>query len=122
MITADGARVVSADHAASNGIIHVIDSVMFPVPTQDIVSFLTSMGEFFSTLITAVKDAGLVDTLQGKHSTLLSAEGLPFKSSILHLLKYACIPMLSANKAAHFGFETPRRCYQKSKTGVSVAP
>ena len=69
MITADGAPVVSADHAASNGIIHVIDSVMLPVATQNIVSFLTSNGEFFSTLITAVKDAGLVDTLQGKNST-----------------------------------------------------
>ena len=28
----------------------------------------------------------------------------------------------SANKAAHSEFETHRRCHQKSKTGVSVAP
>ena len=28
----------------------------------------------------------------------------------------------SANKAAHSGFETQRRCHQKSKTGESVAP
>ena len=28
----------------------------------------------------------------------------------------------SANKATHSGFETQRRCHQKSKTGVSVAP
>ena len=28
----------------------------------------------------------------------------------------------STNKAAHSGFETQRRCHQKSKTGVSVAP
>ena len=29
-------------------------------------------------------------------------------------------PLPSANKAAHSGFETQRRRYQKSKTGVSV--
>ena len=28
----------------------------------------------------------------------------------------------SLNKAVHSGFETQRRCHQKSKTGVSVAP
>ena len=32
------------------------------------------------------------------------------------------MPLSSANKAAHFGFETQRRRHQKSKTGVSVAP
>ena len=30
--------------------------------------------------------------------------------------------MQSSNKAAHSGFETHRKCHQKSKTGVSVAP
>ena len=33
----------------------------------------------------------------------------------------SCTPPPRANKAAHYGFETQRRCYQKSKTGVSVA-
>ena len=33
-----------------------------------------------------------------------------------------CMPMPSANKAAHSGFETQRRHHQKSKTGVSVVP
>ena len=32
-----------------------------------------------------------------------------------------CMPMPSANKAAHSGFKTHRRHYQQSKTGVSVA-
>ena len=32
------------------------------------------------------------------------------------------MPQTSANKAAHSGFETQRRCHHKSKTGVSVAP
>ena len=32
------------------------------------------------------------------------------------------MPLPSVNNAAHSGFETQRRCHQKSKTGVSVAP
>ena len=32
-----------------------------------------------------------------------------------------CMPPPSANKAAHSGFETQRRCQQKSKTEVLVA-
>ena len=32
------------------------------------------------------------------------------------------MPLQSSNKASHSGFETQRRCHQKSKTGVSVAP
>ena len=31
-------------------------------------------------------------------------------------------PLPSVNKAGHSGFETQRRCHQKSETGVSVAP
>ena len=31
------------------------------------------------------------------------------------------MPPTSVNKAAHSGFETQRRCHQKSKMGVSVA-
>ena len=34
----------------------------------------------------------------------------------------SCMPLQSVNKAAHSGLETQRRCHQKSKTGVSVAP
>ena len=33
-----------------------------------------------------------------------------------------CMSPPSTNKATHAGFETKRRCHQKSKTGVSVAP
>ena len=75
--------------------------------------------------------------------------GLPFKSSILPLFKHACgeqqlaklatkrsagvapevnlgectscTPVPSVNKASRSGFETLRRCHQKSKTGILVA-
>ena len=35
--------------------------------------------------------------------------------------RVTCMPLPSANKAAHSGFETQRRYHQKPKTGVSVA-
>ena len=34
----------------------------------------------------------------------------------------ACMPLPSVNKSVHYGFETQRKCNQKSKTWVSVAP
>ena len=33
-----------------------------------------------------------------------------------------CMPLPSKDKAANSGFETQRKCHQKSKTRVSVAP
>jgi uncharacterized surface protein with fasciclin (FAS1) repeats len=60
-VSVGGANVVKTDIVCSNGVIHVIDSVMMP---QDIVG-LALGSEDFSTLVTAVKAAGLVETLQG---------------------------------------------------------
>ncbi len=59
----DGSRVVAADVLASNGVIHVIDSVM--LPRKDLVATAIE-AKSFSTLVTAVKAAGLVEALQGK--------------------------------------------------------
>jgi uncharacterized surface protein with fasciclin (FAS1) repeats len=59
----DQAQVVKADIQCSNGIIHVIDSVILPVE-QDIVD-VAAGNPSFSTLVAAVKAAGLVDTLKG---------------------------------------------------------
>ena len=71
------ANVVTADVFASNGVIHVIDSVLLP-PTvvealglgeeqaaADIVGTAVAAGQF-PTLIAAVEAAGLVETLQGE--------------------------------------------------------
>jgi uncharacterized surface protein with fasciclin (FAS1) repeats len=62
-VQVDKARVVKADIHASNGVIHVIDSVIMP-SSNDIVETAVSAGSF-ETLIAAVKAAGLVDTLKG---------------------------------------------------------
>lgn len=55
------AQVVITDVQASNGVIHVIDSVILP-PAQNIAEVLQADGRF-STLLTAVDAADLVETL-----------------------------------------------------------
>ena len=59
----DESTVVAADILSSNGVIHVVDSVL--LPKSDIVEAATSDGRF-KTLLTAATAAGLVDTLKGK--------------------------------------------------------
>lgn len=62
-VMVNDASVVATDVAASNGIIHVIDSVIMP-PQADIVDTAVGAGSF-DTLVTAVQAAGLVETLKG---------------------------------------------------------
>jgi len=59
--------VISTDVMASNGVIHVIDSVLLP-PVEmkkDIIEIAAEAGSF-NTLLAAVEAAGLVDLLQTK--------------------------------------------------------
>jgi transforming growth factor-beta-induced protein len=58
----NNSRVVQADVDVSNGVIHVIDSVL--LPPKDIVDTAVADGRF-TTLVAAVQAAGLVDTLKG---------------------------------------------------------
>jgi transforming growth factor-beta-induced protein len=58
------AKVVVTDIQASNGVIHVIDTVLLP-PTADIVDTAIADGRF-TTLVAAVQAAGLVDALKGE--------------------------------------------------------
>jgi transforming growth factor-beta-induced protein len=60
----DNAQVVLTDIEASNGVIHVIDAVILP-ESRDIVDIAVEDGRF-TTLVTAVKAAGLVDALKGE--------------------------------------------------------
>lgn len=66
--TSDGvqinnAEVIIPDIEASNGVIHVVDSVLMP-PENDLVETAMEAGSF-DTLVTAIQEAGLVETLQG---------------------------------------------------------
>ena len=60
----DGATVTTTDIRCSNGIIHVIDSVILP-STNDIVATAVEAGQF-NTLAAALKAAGLVEALRGE--------------------------------------------------------
>ncbi len=57
----DGATVTATDIACTNGMIHVIDTVLLP---KDLVDVAAGAGSF-DTLVSAVQAAGLVDTLKG---------------------------------------------------------
>jgi transforming growth factor-beta-induced protein len=74
----NNANVVKADVGANNGVIHVIDKVLLPpglMPSTPVTTKPTQSGTIvdvaasnpdFSTLVTAVKAAGLAETLSGK--------------------------------------------------------
>merc|ERR1711868_109880 len=70
-ITINGKRVISADNMADNGVVHFIDGVML-VPKGDLVDTLVA-DERFSTLVTAVQAAGLVDTIKQADSLTIFA-------------------------------------------------
>lgn len=59
-----GVRVTTTDVMASNGVIHIVDSVMMP-NTDDILTTATKAGSF-TTLAAAIGAAGLVETLSGR--------------------------------------------------------
>lgn len=62
-VMVDGAQVVATDIACTNGVIHVIDSVI--LPSEDNIPTVATKAGKFSTLLAAAKAAGLVDALSG---------------------------------------------------------
>jgi len=60
----DNATVKAVDIKCSNGVIHVIDSVILPV--NDNLAAVASKAGTFKTLVAAAKAAGLVDALTGE--------------------------------------------------------
>ena len=68
-VRVDGATVTATDVMASNGIIHVIDSVLIPqapaAKPKNIVQTAVAAGQF-KTLASLLKKAGLAGTLQGR--------------------------------------------------------
>jgi uncharacterized surface protein with fasciclin (FAS1) repeats len=63
-VTIDNATVTATDIKCSNGVIHVIDTVIMP-STIDVVATAMQAGKF-KTLCAAVEAAGLASTLQGE--------------------------------------------------------
>ena len=62
-VTIDGVKVTTADIRCSNGVIHVIDTILMP-NTDDIVATAVKAGSF-KTLAAALDAAALVKALQG---------------------------------------------------------
>jgi uncharacterized surface protein with fasciclin (FAS1) repeats len=59
------ANIVATNVFASNGVIHVIDRVILPLPAENIVAVAQAAAPEFSILVQAVAAAGLVDVLSG---------------------------------------------------------
>lgn len=75
-VTIEGNVISQVDLMASNGIIHVIDSVMM-APKTDIVGYVSGNSEL-STLLSLVKQANLVSALQQDGLTLFAPTDAAF--------------------------------------------
>ena len=91
-VLVNGATLLNADLKTSNGVIHVIDSVLLPpAPANDIASVAKKAGQF-KTLLAAVDAAGLNSVLTGKDQVTVLAptdaafQALP-KGTVEALLK-----------------------------------
>merc|ERR1711879_389616 len=62
-VTVNGKRLKKFDIQASNGVIHMITEVIYPFIPDQTIAEVVSTDPRFSTLLAAVKAAGLVDTL-----------------------------------------------------------
>ena len=95
----DKAKVTTPDVTASNGLIHVIDSVLIPkaapaAPAKNIVQTAIAAGQF-KTLASLLTKAGLAGTLQGKGSFTVFA---PTDAAFAKVPK-ATLAALGKNKA-----------------------
>ena len=126
----NGATVQTADIAASNGVIHIIDKVLSlppapaPVPTKNIVELASSVADL-STLVTALVAGKLTTALSGKGPfTVFAPTNEAFaklpKATLAHLLKpenikelqlvleYHVIPGAAIHAADLKSFQTAR--------------
>ena len=78
-VLVNGAKVVTPDVMASNGVIHVIDTVLLPpaAPAQNIVKTAIAAGQF-KTLASLLQKAGLVKTLQSGRWTVFAPTDAAF--------------------------------------------
>ena len=99
-VTFNESKLVKADIACSNGVIHVIDTVLIPGQNEGTMTsnkkniVETAMdAEKFKTLIAAVKAAGLAETLQGEGPfTVFAPTDEAFKKIPAETLKTLLMP------------------------------
>jgi len=118
----DGVKVIKTDIGCSNGVIHVVDSVLMPA-TDDLVTLAQKAGTF-QTLLTAAKAAGLAETLmKGGPFTLLAPSDEAFAKlpagTVEALLKPENKDKLVRILKAHV---IEGRVYSDQVAGLSEAP
>lgn len=100
----NGVKVKAADVAASNGVIHVISKVLYPVPSATIAGLATATPDL-SLLLVAVERAGLTGAVSGagKYTVFaptnaaFAAAGYPDAASI----NAAPVPAIAAIVKSH---------------------
>merc|ERR1712195_208767 len=101
------ATVKTADIAASNGVVHIIDAVLIPkAPAGKTIVDLAVATPDLSTLVAALKAGGLVETLSGKGPfTVFAPTNEAFAklppATLAHLLKPANVKELDAILTYH---------------------
>lgn len=84
-VMVNGAKVVTPDVKATNGVIHVIDTVLLPpAAPQNIVKTAVAAGQF-KTLASLLQKAGLVKTLQGGTWTVFAPTDAAFAALLQEL-------------------------------------
>ncbi|XP_062585912.1 transforming growth factor-beta-induced protein ig-h3-like [Saccostrea cucullata] len=86
-VTVEGSKITHFDLTASNGMVHVIDTVMMP-PTGNIVDLVAGNSDL-STLLSLVKSAGLAGALQGDALTVFAPTNA---EPNLEILEYHVVP------------------------------
>uniref|UniRef100_A0A8W8L2G7 FAS1 domain-containing protein n=1 Tax=Magallana gigas TaxID=29159 RepID=A0A8W8L2G7_MAGGI len=69
VVTVEGSKITHFDLTASNGMVHVIDTVMMP-PSGSIVDLVAGNSDL-STLLSQVQSAGLAGALQGMNANFV---------------------------------------------------
>ncbi|XP_078322954.1 transforming growth factor-beta-induced protein ig-h3-like [Crassostrea virginica] len=76
VVTVEGSKITTFDLTATNGMVHVIDTVMMP-PTGSIVDLVVGNSDL-STLLSKVQSAGLAGALQGDALTVFAPTNAAF--------------------------------------------
>lgn len=63
-MTATGSKITTVDLQATNGVIHLIDRVMFPIPEESSLQYLASKPNFTQLTYNAIR-ANIATELQG---------------------------------------------------------
>jgi len=109
----DFIKVSIANIKASNGIIHVIDAVLLPIPEAGTIVEIASLDPELSTLVGALTSAGLADVLNGTdkftvfaptNDAFAALESIPDGEALVNVLLYHVVSgKFDLNRLVSFG-------------------